>query len=176
MNKGLEVIETARLFGLDADRIETVIHPQSIVHSLVEFNDGSMMAQLSHPDMRLPIQYALLWPERRPSPTRLLDLGEVARLDFHPTDAGTFPCLDLAYRALRVGGVAPCVLNAANQVAVESFLAGAVEFGKIPQVIAAVLAESARRREPANPGIARLLAAEDWAAAAARSLVRNRRE
>lgn len=171
MNKGLEVIETACLFGLKASQIETVIHPQSIVHSLVEFRDGSVMAQLSNPDMRLPIQYALLWPERRPSLTRPLDLRKVRCLEFWPTDPRRFPCLKLAYQALTTGGVMPCVLNAANQVAVESFLAGRIKFGRIPELIAAVMANFTAQRATAKPSIRRLLAAEQRATQLARNLI-----
>ena len=171
MNKGLEVIETTRLLGIEAGKVEAVIHPQSIVHSLVEFNDGSVMAQLSHPDMRLPIQYALTWPDRTASPTRILNLHEVARLDFLPITATKFPCFGLAGRALKLGGAAPCVLNAANQVAVESFLAGRIEFGTIPDIIEAVLADLVRRPRPRRPGVRRLLAEEIRAAALAQSLV-----
>jgi 1-deoxy-D-xylulose-5-phosphate reductoisomerase len=171
MNKGLEVIETVRLFGVRPEQVETVVHPQSVIHSLVEFVDGSVKAQLSSPDMRLPIQYALLWPDRLPSPARFLDLHAVARFDFHPTDAARFPCLGLAYQSLRIGGAAPCVLNAANQVAVEAFLAGRVEFGTIPDIIAAVLTEHAGHRQAAHPGIKRLLAAEARATRLADKLV-----
>jgi 1-deoxy-D-xylulose-5-phosphate reductoisomerase len=128
MNKGLEVIETCRLFGLGPEQVETVIHPQSIVHSLVEFNDGSVLAQLSHPDMRLPLQYCLTWPERLPSLVRPLTLHEVGRLDFHFIRHSDFPCLALAYQALGSGPAATCALNAANQVAVSAFLGGRIPF------------------------------------------------
>jgi len=139
MNKGLEVIEAHWLFELPADRIEIVVHPQSIVHSLVEYVDGSMIAQLSNPDMRIPIAHALGFPERIESGARSLDLGKVGQLSFERPDHRRFPCLDLAYAALRVGGRAPAVLNAANEVAVEAFLAGRLRFTEIPDVIRYVL-------------------------------------
>jgi 1-deoxy-D-xylulose-5-phosphate reductoisomerase len=171
MNKGLEVIETVRLFGLRPEQVEPVIHPQSIVHSLVEFRDGSVLAQLSEPDMHLPIQYCLTFPDRLPSLTRTLDLSGAGRLDFHPINRNRFPCLKLAFRALELGEAGTCCLNAANQVAVEAFLERRIAFGDIPRVIARVLAELAATSQPARPGIARLLRLESWAAAAARQAV-----
>jgi 1-deoxy-D-xylulose-5-phosphate reductoisomerase len=171
MNKGLEVIETCRLFGLRPDQVEPVIHPQSIVHSLVEFNDGSVLAQLSPPDMRLPLQYCLTWPDRTPSLTRTLDLARVGRLDFRAVDLDRFPCLKLAYRALEEGQAATCALNAANQVAVEAFMAGRITFGSIPRVIAPVLARLSDSRLPAKPGIGALLRCESWAQAQAADVV-----
>ncbi len=170
MNKGLEVIETSRLFGVKADRIGAVVHPQSIVHSLVEFNDGSLMAQLSLPDMRLPIQYCLCYPDRVPSLARPLDLEGIARLDFHPLDRKRFPCFGLALLALERGMGAPCVLNAANQIAVEAFLSGRIVFGDIPGIISRTLNEYSkpgpkRRRMPAVRTLIRLEAqATDFAA------------
>ena len=136
MNKGLEVIEAHWLFGVRADQIDVVIHPQSVVHSMVELMDGSVIAQLGVTDMRLPIQYACSYPERwdaRTLPT--LDLLRAGRLDFHAPARDRFPCLDLAYRALRTGGTLPVVLNAANEVAVEHFLGGKLGFTAIPRVI-----------------------------------------
>ncbi len=171
MNKGLEVIETCRLFGLRPDQVEPVIHPQSIVHSLVEFNDGSVLAQLSLPDMRLPLQYCLTWPDRTPSLTRTLDLARVGRLEFHAVERGLFPCLKLAYRALASGPAATCALNAANQVAVDAFIEGRVAFGDIPKITSRVLDGLDAARQPARPGIARLLRTESWAAAQATTTV-----
>ncbi|HXZ94075.1 MAG TPA: 1-deoxy-D-xylulose-5-phosphate reductoisomerase [Burkholderiales bacterium] len=139
MNKGLEVIEAHWLFELPAERIEVVVHPQSIVHSLVEYVDGSMIAQLSNPDMRIPIAHALGFPERIDSGARSLDLGEIGQLSFERPDHRRFPCLELAYRALRAGGSAPAVLNAANEVAVEAFLSGRLRFTEIAGVISRVL-------------------------------------
>jgi 1-deoxy-D-xylulose-5-phosphate reductoisomerase len=135
MNKGLEVIEAHWLFGLEPERIEVLIHAQSIVHSLVEYVDGSMIAQLSNPDMRIPIAHALAFPERIDSGGRALDLGAIGNLSFERPDDGRFPCLGLAYGALRAGGTAPAVLNAANEVAVDAFLAGRLRYTAIAQVI-----------------------------------------
>jgi len=136
MNKGLEVIEAHWLFGVSADQIDVVIHPQSIVHSMVEFIDGSVIAQLGITDMRLPIQYACSYPERWPAVSLpLLDLTKAGRLDFHEPARDRFPCLDLAYRALRTGGTLPVVLNAANEIAVAQFLDGKLGFRAIPRVI-----------------------------------------
>jgi 1-deoxy-D-xylulose-5-phosphate reductoisomerase len=135
MNKGLEVIEAHWLFDVPADRIEVVIHPQSIVHSMVELIDGSIIAQLGVTDMRLPIQYACSYPERWDAALPSLDLARARRLEFHAPAHDRFPCLDLAYRALRAGGTLPAVLNAANEVAVEAFLHGTLGFTSIPRVI-----------------------------------------
>jgi 1-deoxy-D-xylulose-5-phosphate reductoisomerase len=135
MNKGLEVIEAHWLFGLPAEQIGVLIHPQSIVHSLVEYLDGSVIAQLSNPDMRVPIAHALGFPERMDSGARSLDLGALGQLTFEQPDEARFPCIGLAYGALRAGGSAPAVLNAANEVAVEAFLAGRLRFTGIAPVI-----------------------------------------
>jgi 1-deoxy-D-xylulose-5-phosphate reductoisomerase len=140
MNKGLEVIEAHELFGTDYDDIEVVVHPQSIIHSMVEFTDGATMAQLSNPDMRLCIGYALAWPERLAVPYGRIDWAELRRLDFEPPDLGTFRCLALAYAAGRQGGLAPAWLNAANEVAVAAFLDGRLPWISIPDVLDAVLA------------------------------------
>jgi 1-deoxy-D-xylulose-5-phosphate reductoisomerase len=139
MNKGLEVIEAHWLFRAPADRIEVVIHPQSVIHSMVEYVDGSVLAQLGNPDMRTPIAHALGFPERIESGARPLDLFELQALSFERPDAARFPCLQLAYEALRAGGSAPVVLNAANEVAVERFLARALRFDRIPSLIEDVL-------------------------------------
>ena len=135
MNKGLEVIEAHWLFDLRPEMIEVVVHPQSIVHSLVEYIDGSMIAQLSNPDMRIPIAHALGFPDRIESGARALDLGEVGQLSFERPDHRRFPCLELAYAALRAGGSAPATLNAANEVAVEAFLSAGLRFTEIPGII-----------------------------------------
>ena len=135
MNKGLEVIEAHWLFGVSADQIDVVIHPQSIVHSMVELTDGSIIAQLGVTDMRLPIQYACSYPDRWEAALPPLDLARAGRLDFHAPARDLFPCLGLAYRALRTGGTLPVVLNAANEIAVEAFLAGKLGFTAIPRVI-----------------------------------------
>jgi len=140
MNKGLEVIEAHELYGTPYDDIDVVVHPQSIVHSMVEFSDGSTIAQLSLPDMRLPIGYALGYPERIGSPFGRIDWTVLSRLDFEPPDRSTFRCLDLAYDAGRVGGTAPAWLSAANEVAVDAFLAGTLRWNEIPDVCVGVMA------------------------------------
>jgi 1-deoxy-D-xylulose-5-phosphate reductoisomerase len=134
MNKGLEVIEAHELYGTPYDRIDVVVHPQSVVHSMVEFADGSTIAQLSLPDMRLPIGYALAYPERAGTAFGRIDWTVLERLDFEPPDRATFRCLDLAYEAGRVGGTAPAWLSAANEVAVEAFLSGAIRWNEIADV------------------------------------------
>jgi 1-deoxy-D-xylulose-5-phosphate reductoisomerase len=143
MNKGLEVIEAHELFadefGVDFDDIDVVVHPQSVVHSMVTFSDGATIAQLSMPDMRLPIGYALAHPDRIATPFGPIDWTSLARLDFEPPDREAFPCLDLAYRAGRAGGSAPATLNAANEVAVQAFLDGRIRWIDIPDVLSAVL-------------------------------------
>ena len=141
MNKGLEVIEAHELFGLDFDEIDVVVHPQSIVHSLVEFTDGSTVAQLAGPDMRLPIAYALGYPNRSGVAFGALEWSEARSLDFEPPDLEAFPCLRLAYEAGRRGGTAPAWLNAANEVAVASFLEGVIAWSAIAETIREVLEE-----------------------------------
>ncbi len=135
MNKGFEMIEAEHLFGVGYERIDVVVHPQSIVHSLVHLNDGSTLAHLGYPDMKVPISYALHHPERADVDVPTLDLAEAGRLDFEPPDEATFPCLRLAREAGTAGGTAPCVLNAADEVAVEAFLAGELPFTRIGEVI-----------------------------------------
>jgi 1-deoxy-D-xylulose-5-phosphate reductoisomerase len=149
MNKGLEVIEARWLFDMEADRIAVVVHPQSIVHSMVEFVDGSIIAQLGVTDMRLPIQYAFTWPERWPAPVPPLDLARAGRLDFEEPDTARFPCLALAFRALRGGGGLPIVLNAANEVAVSAFLEARLGFTGIPRLIGQAM--DAYERNGASP-------------------------
>lgn len=139
MNKGLEVIEARWLFGVPAERIDVVIHPQSVVHSMVEFVDGTVLAQMSVTDMRLPIQYALSYPERWSTPLPAMDFRSAMRLDFEPPDRQRFPCLDLAYRALGAGGTMPAVLNAANEESVAAFLDGRIPFPAIAQTVAEVM-------------------------------------
>jgi 1-deoxy-D-xylulose-5-phosphate reductoisomerase len=139
MNKGLEVIEAHELFGTPYDRVEVVVHPQSIVHSMVEFTDGSTLAQLSLPDMRLPIGYALGYPRRIGTAFGRIDWAELRRLDFEPPDLETFRCLALAYEAGRIGTTAPAWLSAANEVAVEAFLAGRISWAQIAEVCDATL-------------------------------------
>lgn len=147
MNKGLEVIEAHELFGTPFDSIDVVVHPQSVVHSMVEFTDGSTVAQLSMPDMRLPVGYALGWPRRISVPYGRIDWGVLSRLDFEPPDRAAFPCLDLAYAAGRAGGTAPAVLSAANEVAVEAFLAGRIAWSGI----AATVESAVQSHTPSTP-------------------------
>ncbi len=135
MNKGLEVIEACWLFHTSPQQIQVVLHPQSVIHSMVEYNDGSVLAQLGNPDMRTPIAHALAWPERIDSGVDRLDLFQVARLDFEAPDLERFPCLRLAYEAIEAGGTAPTVLNAANEVAVQAFLEGRLGFLGIPTLV-----------------------------------------
>ena len=145
MNKGLEVIEAHWLFNAYADKIQVVIHPQSVIHSMVEYIDGSVLAQLGNPDMRTPIAYALGFPERIDAGVSSLDLFKIARLDFEAPDMVRFPCLDLAYQALRQGGTAPATLNAANEVAVDAFLDERLPFKMIPAIIENVLQNNSTR-------------------------------
>jgi 1-deoxy-D-xylulose-5-phosphate reductoisomerase len=139
MNKGLELIEAHYLFGLSSDRIDIIVHPQSVIHSMVEFVDGSVLAQLGSPDMRIPIAYALAWPDRMSTPAQRLDFAALARLDFEAPDLERFPALKLAREALEAGGSAPVVLNAANEIAVASFLAGQIRFNDIVRIVEEML-------------------------------------
>ena len=148
MNKGLEVIEAHELYGTDYDAIDVVVHPQSVVHSMVEFTDGTTIAQLSMPDMKLPIGYALGYPERIATPFGAIDWTTLSRLDFEPPDVDTFRCLSLAYEAGRTGGTAPAWLSAANEVAVESFLDGHLAWNAIPDI----LVETLQKHDGAVPG------------------------
>jgi 1-deoxy-D-xylulose-5-phosphate reductoisomerase len=168
MNKGLEVIEAFWLFDLPAEKIEVIIHPQSIVHSMVEFVDGAVMAQLSRPDMKLPIQAALLHPDRPPHTFTPTELGAIDRLTFSRPDAARFPSLGLAYRALEMGGTSPAVLNAANEVAVAAFLAEEITFGQIAGLIETTL--ECHRPEP-QPNLEDILAADSWARETAREII-----
>ena len=170
MNKGLEVIEAHLLFGLPFERIEVVVHPQSVVHALVEFADGSTIAQLSMPDMRLPIGLALGWPERSHVPVGQLDWTQAHTLEFAPVDRATFPLLDLAVAAGRAGGTAPAVLNAANEEAVGAFLARRLPFPGIAEVVTRVLDA---HTQPAELDLAVVLAAEQWSRNLARTLVED---
>ena len=148
MNKALEVIEACRLFGLDPDQVEVVIHPESIVHGWVEFDDGSVIAQMGTPDMRTPIQYALTYPQRLPCPSQPLDLASVGRLHFERPDPERFPALRLGYEAAQEGGVAGAVLNAANESAVELFRAGEIRFPEIAELTAQAFAAHEAVAEP----------------------------
>jgi 1-deoxy-D-xylulose-5-phosphate reductoisomerase len=167
VNKGLEVIEAHWLFGLPYERIDVVLHPESIVHSMVEFEDTSVMAQLGNPDMRVPIQYALTYPERRPSPSSPLDLVRAGALHFREMDFARYPCLRMAYEAGREGGTATTVFNAANETAVARFLGGEIPFLAIETVIEEVLARHSRI---ASPDLATILETDGWARREARSV------
>ncbi len=172
MNKGLEVIEAAWLFGIQADSIRVAVHPQSIVHSMVEFVDGSVLAQLGPTDMRIAIQYALTYPERWTSPLPSLDIRQMAHLEFHEPDLQKFRSLGLCYKALRAGGTAPAALNAANEVAVEAFLSRQIPLSEIPAVIDAVL--GAHRVQDAS-SLESVLEVDTWAREAATALTREKR-
>ncbi len=143
MNKGLELIEAHQLFPVGVERLDVIIHPQSVIHSMVEYVDGSVLAQLGTPDMRIPIAYALAWPERIATPAARLDLAAIARLEFENPDLERFPALRLAWNAMRAGGAAPCILNAANEIAVAAFIAGQVAFLDIAAIVADTLGQVA---------------------------------
>lgn len=169
MNKGLEIIEARWLFGIDYDRIEAVIHPQSIIHSLVAYKDGSVLAQLGWPDMRVPIQYAFFYPERKGNNLSPLDLVQVGQLTFESPDLERFPCLRLAKEAGKIGGTMTAVLNAANEVAVEAFLRHMISFTKIPELVDKVM-------NLHSPRIGKLdlddiLEADSWARERTRQLI-----
>jgi 1-deoxy-D-xylulose-5-phosphate reductoisomerase len=167
MNKGLEVIEAARLFSLPSEQIEVLVHPQSVIHGMVCYSDGSVLAQLGSPDMRIPIAHALAWPKRIATGARRLDLAAIARLDFFAPDEERFPALALARAALEAGGGAPAVLNAANEVAVASFLARQIGFLDIVSIVDAVLQQFGA---PAVPDLASVLALDLAARGAASQL------
>ena len=171
MNKGLEVIEAHELFGISYDCIDIVVHPQSIVHSMVEWRDGSTLAQLSQPDMRLPIGYALGWPDRFAAPFGSLDWSRPSTLTFEPPDRTVFRCIDLAYQAGISAGSAPAWLSAANEVAVDAFLAGRLSWHGIADVVAETLDQW--RDEPMDQ-VESVLAADEEARAIARGVAARR--
>ncbi len=165
MNKGLEVMEAKWLFDVEVDQVEVLVHPQSIVHSAVEYEDGAIIAQMGEPDMRIPIQYALTYPQRVKNPFPRVDFAKRSLLTFEKPDAETFPCLSLAYRALQTGGTMPAVLNGANEVAVARFLAGEISFLQIPELIERTMdAYTVKEKYTLED----LLAADAWARAYAR--------
>ena len=170
-NKGLEMIEAHWLFGVGMDRVEVVIHPQSIVHSMVEFADGSMLAQLSYSNMCFPIQYAVTWPDRVANTLPPLDFSSLGKLEFEIPRYDDFPALNLARRAGETGGTLPAVMNAANEVAVASFLARKIRFPQIWQTVAQVMD---RHRSIAHPDLDAILAADQWARAEAASAIGNK--
>lgn len=167
MNKGLEMIEASHLFGISIDRIKLLIHPEAIIHSMVEFIDGAIIAQLGVTDMRLPIQYALTYPERVKTPLPLIDFSKVKGLSFHRPDIAKYPCLALAVAAAKLGGTYPAVLNAADEEAVKAFLEGRLNFVKIPDVIEKVLL---KHRAATDMTLDDILQADSWAREEARSL------
>lgn len=171
MNKGLEVIEAHHLFHIDVDQVQVVVHPQSIIHSMVEFFDGSVLAQLGIPDMRVPISYALAYPERLSNTLPSLDLFAVQTLHFFPPDVERFPCLRLAFEAARTGGTMPAVLNAANEIAVQAFLDGAIGFLDIPAIIEMTMAQHTSLPITDAPVA---LHADQWARACASAAVKER--
>ena len=168
MNKGLETIEIMNLFGLSLDQVEVVIHPQSIIHSAVEFTDGSVLAQMSPPDMKLPIQYAMTYPERVKTVIERLDLFKIGELTFKKPDFGRFPCLALAREAAKTGGGMPAVLNAADEVAVEAFIAGKICFTDIPKVVEKTM----KAYVPSGnlPSLAEVVEIDQWAREKAREI------
>jgi 1-deoxy-D-xylulose-5-phosphate reductoisomerase len=168
MNKGLEVIETVRLWNLSPKQVDVLIHPQSLIHSMVEFADGSILAQLAVPDMRLPIQYALTFPERLPSLTPFLDFSKFRHFDFFLPDLKQFPCLRLAYQAIQKGRGYPCALNAANEVVVEAFLGGRVNFSDIRKIIAKTLAAHKSKQ---SLNLTQLISVDKWARNYANKLI-----
>jgi len=167
-NKALELIEACWLFDLPPEKVEIVIHPESVIHSMVEFVDNSVIAQLSPPDMRTPIQYALTYPERKPGISRRLDLTKAQTLHFEPPDFARFPALQVAYDVAKAGGTAGAVMNAANEVAVESFVAGNIAFPAIAETVAATIQ---RHKLEQKPDLSDLLDADRWARATARELI-----
>lgn len=168
MNKGLEVLETMHLFGIEPQKIRVIIHPQAIIHSMVEFEDGVVLAQLSVTDMRIPIQYALTYPERLTNKLRAIDFCALSRLDFQEPDFRRFPCLGLAYRVANAQGTAPAALNAANEVCVGEFLKNRLGFVSIPKVIDKVLD---KHRNIIEPGLKDILEADNWARIEARKVI-----
>jgi 1-deoxy-D-xylulose-5-phosphate reductoisomerase len=169
INKGLELIEAHLLFGVPYDRIDVVVHPQSMIHSMVEFTDGSTLAQASPPDMRLPIALALGWPDRVPGAAPAVDWSRAQSWEFLPLDTAAFPAVDLAREAGTAGGVVPAVLNAANEEAVAAFLAGGLDFVRIVDTVAQVVGECPRTGNPRDVG--EVVDAEVWARTRAREII-----
>jgi len=168
MNKGFEVIEAKHLFNLSYDQIKVLIHPEAVIHSMVEFADGSLLAQLGITDMRLPIQYALTYPERLPTGLRALDLAELGSLNFQKPDLKKFPSLELAFEVARLAGSMPTVLNAADEEAVEAFLRGKINFSSIYKVVEKVVL---RHTIVKNPSLQAILQADEWGRQEARKII-----
>ncbi|MFH1577819.1 MAG: 1-deoxy-D-xylulose-5-phosphate reductoisomerase [Candidatus Omnitrophota bacterium] len=170
MNKGLEIIEAMRLFGLGLSQIEVIIHPEAVIHSMVEFIDGSILAQISVTDMRIPIQHALTYPERLKSSLKPLDFFKLKRINFHKPDMRKFPCLKLAIEAAKEGGSLPCVLNAADEVAVDAFLNKRISFIDIPRVIARVIDS---HKKISNPSLDDILDTDAWARSQTQRIIKH---
>ncbi len=160
MNKGLEVIEAGRLFNIPGEKIQVVVQPQSIIHSMVQYEDNSVIAQLSTPDMRLPISYALTYPDRKFCRTEEIDFYKLGSINFAEPDIETFPCLGFAFEALEKGGTLPTVMNAADEIAVEKFLNREICYGKIPEIIEKVMSKHTNVK---NPTLSDILEADKWA-------------
>ena len=172
MNKGFESIEIMNLFALPEEKVQIVIHPQSIVHSAVEFNDGAILAQMGEPDMRVPIQYAITYPRRAPGPVKKLDLFETAKLEFFKPDLERFPCLDLALAAARKGGILPAVLSAADEIAVDAFLKEQIKFTDIAKLVYTVLKSAPQTQGDAT--LNQALEADQWAREAALACLKEK--
>ena len=170
MNKGLEAIEASVLFDIPIDKIDILIHPQSVVHSMVEFNDGCVMAQLSNPDMTLPIQYALSYPERKSCYIKRLDLTEVAKLEFFKPDFKKFKCLQIAYKCAKIGGTMMAVMSAANEIAVKYFLDGKIKFNMIPVVVESVIK---KHKVIKSKNISKYIEADLWAREMAHNVIKK---
>ena len=160
MNKALEIVEACRLFHLPPEQVQVLVHPESVIHSIVQFCDGSFLAQLSSPDMRVPISYALTYPRRMAGPAKILDVYALRQLNFEPPDINRFPAIELGYEVVRSGGTSGAVVNAANEVAVEAFLNGQIPFGKIVPTVRQVLSE---HKIGSADSLESLLAADGWA-------------
>ncbi|MBO5011439.1 MAG: 1-deoxy-D-xylulose-5-phosphate reductoisomerase [Elusimicrobiaceae bacterium] len=172
MNKGFEAIEIMNLFNLPEEKVQIVIHPQSIVHSAVEFNDGAILAQMGEPDMRVPIQYAITYPKRMPGPVKKLNLFEAAKLEFFEPDFDRFPCLDLALAAARKGGILPAVLSASDEIAVDAFLKGQIKFTDIPKLIYTVLQAAPQTKGDAT--LNQAAEADQWARETAQAVLADK--
>jgi len=170
MNKGLEIIEATYLFGVSLSQVKVVVHPEAIVHGLVEFIDGILLGLLGQPDMRLPIQHALYYPERKENKLSKLDLGNISKLCFYKPDEKKFPCFRLARQARKTGGTMTTVLNGANEIAVEAFLKNDIKFLEIPLVIKEVMH---RHKVMLDPSLKEILAEDIWAKEEARKIIEN---
>ncbi len=169
MNKGLEAVEAKWLFGVDINQVKVVVHPQSVIHSMVKFKDGSVLGQMGWPNMRLPIAYALLYPERKPNALRPWNPIDTPSLSFEQVDEDTFPCLGLAMQSVKIGGTMPCALNAANEEAANAFLMGKLGFLQIADVVSGAMKE----HTPLVPTLDNVLSSDSIARRTARKLIGN---